>query len=239
MAGLARTEAITLSLAINAGLLALLALEDRRPVLRRMSSSTPIYLDIEPVFITAPVRRATTPPVHTTADRSARPLPQPFLGRASTPFVTPLPEDAPGAEPPSSSPLPTPTLQSPETTKNAGIDARWRVDGAVAGPSPLPVSCDLPHRLSRDARRRCEERWIGAEAVPAIPGTGDAERDAAFARQGARRLAAWEAQRAEPSRVNRSCENPNPVAGCADVDIRIDLFSSRDGFLPNLRKRRE
>ncbi|WEK38976.1 MAG: hypothetical protein P0Y50_10500 [Candidatus Brevundimonas colombiensis] len=111
--------------------------------------------------------------------------------------------------------------------------------GAVAGPRAPALSCDAPHRLSPDARRRCEDRWAGAEAVPVIRGTGDAGRDAAFARQGARRLAAWEAQRADPPRVDRSCENPNPVAGCADVDIRIDLFSSRDGFLPNLRKRRE
>lgn len=126
-----------------------------------------------------------------------------------------------------------------EATTDDGIDARWRVDGAVPGPRPPLLSCDAPHRLSPDARRRCEDRWAGAEAVAVMRDRGDAERDAAFARQGARRLAAWEAQRAEPSRVNRSCEDPNPVAGCADVNIRIELFSSRDGFLPNLRKRRE
>lgn len=132
---------------------------------------------------------------------------------------------------------PRPPLAEAKT--HDGIDARWRVDGAVPGPRVPLLSCDAQHRLSPDARRRCEDRWAGAEAVPAIRGTGDAERDAAFARQGARRLAAWEAQRADPSRVNRSCEDPNPVAGCADVNIRIELFSSRDGFLPNLRKRRE
>ncbi|WP_313011672.1 hypothetical protein [Brevundimonas sp.] len=143
--------------------------------------------------------------------------------------------DAPDSSGTATSPRPPLT----EATTDDGIDARWRVDGAVPGPRVPLLSCDAPHRLSSDARRRCEDRWAGAEAVAVIRGTGDAERDAAFARQGARRLAAWEAQRAEPSRVNRSCENPNPVAGCADVDIRIELFSSRDGFLPNLRKRRE
>lgn len=120
-----------------------------------------------------------------------------------------------------------------------GIDPRWRVDGALAGPRLSSPSCHALNGLAPDDRRRCEERWSGGESTPVIRGTGNAERDAAFARQGARRLAAWEGQRADPPRVRGSCEDPNPVAGCADVDIRIELFSTRDGFLPNLRKRRE
>lgn len=145
--------------------------------------------------------------------------------------------DAPNkGDPAMSAPPPTPMSQA---KADDGIDARWRVGGALAGPSLSSLSCNAPHRLAPDDRRRCEERWSGGESTPVIRGTGNADRDAAFARQGARRLAAWEAQRADPSRVRRSCENPNPVAGCADVDIRIELFSSQDGFLPNLRKRRE
>lgn len=124
-------------------------------------------------------------------------------------------------------------------TEEDGIDPRWGVDGALAGPRLYSPSCNAPHRLAPDDRRRCEERWSGGEATPVIRGTGNADRDAAFARQGARRLAAWEAQRADPPRIRGSCEDPNPVAGCADVDIRIELFSRQDGFLPNLRKRRE
>lgn len=53
------------------------------------------------------------------------------------------------------------------------------------------------------------------------------------------RLAAWEAQRAEPPRGDPPCETPHPMARCQGVNIQIDLFSSRDGFMPNLRKRRE
>lgn len=79
---------------------------------------------------------------------------------------------------------------------------------------------------------------LGQE-VRSIAGSGDAERDAVFARQGARRLAAWEAKRAEPSRGDPPCESPNPVAGCEGVNISVELFSTRDGVLPNLRKRRQ
>ena len=49
MAGLARTGAIALSLAVNAGLLTLLAVEDRRPPPRRVPGHSPLYIEIEPV----------------------------------------------------------------------------------------------------------------------------------------------------------------------------------------------
>ena len=42
MAGLARTGAIALSLAVNAGLLTLLAVEDRRPAPRRVPGHSPL-----------------------------------------------------------------------------------------------------------------------------------------------------------------------------------------------------
>lgn len=42
-----------------------------------------------------------------------------------------------------------------------------------------------------------------------------------------------------PARGDPPCERPNPVAGCEGVNVQVELFSSRDGFLPNLRKRRE
>ncbi len=149
--------------------------------------------------------------------------------------------DAPNrGDPATSAPLsPPPPSSMSQANADDGIDDRWRVGGALAGPRLSSLSCNVPHRLAPDDRRRCEERWNGGEAAPVIRGTGNAERDAAFARQGARRLAAWEAQRADPPRVRRSCEDPNPVAGCPDVNIRIELFSRQDGFLPNLRKRRE
>lgn len=58
MAGLARTGAIALSLAVNAGLLTLLALEDRRPAPRRIWRQAPLYIEIEPVIIRAKAHKS-------------------------------------------------------------------------------------------------------------------------------------------------------------------------------------
>lgn len=101
-------------------------------------------------------------------------------------------------------------------------------------------SFDCSALLDEIEREACRDRFARRiEGVPQIVGTGDAGRDALFARQGARRLVAWEARRGSPSSGDPPCETPHPVAGCQGVNIQVDLFSSRDGFLPNLRKRRE
>lgn len=101
-------------------------------------------------------------------------------------------------------------------------------------------SFDCSALLDEIEREACRDRFARRiEGAPRIAGTGDAGRDALFGRQGARRLAAWEAQRASPPSGDPPCETPHPVAGCEGVNIQVDLFSSRDGFLPNLRKRRE
>ena len=210
------------SVGLNAGAVALLCMTDVKLGVRPPSAgSIIVYLDDAwPTLARAP-KSASAPPLEETLAATRRP-------QAS-------PTDASDSGGTAMSPRQALT----EAATHDGFDGRWRVDAAVPGQRVPLLSCDAPHRLSLDARRVCEDRWADAEAVPVIRGTGDAERDAAFARQGARRLAEWEAQRADPSRVKGSCEDPNPVAGCPDVNIRIDLFSSRDGFLPNLRKRRE
>nr|WP_316629502.1 hypothetical protein [uncultured Brevundimonas sp.] len=212
------------AIGLNAGVVALLSMTDVGLRVRPPRAMPMIvYLDDAWPSLVRASRSPSERPLEKTLASSRR-------ARASHPLAS-------DGLAPAMSPRPTPPLNAVKA--DDGIDARWRVDGAAPGPRVPLLSCDAPHRLSLDARRRCENRWADAEAVRVIRGTGDAERDAAFARQGARRLAEWEAQRADPSRVKRSCEDPNPVAGCADVNIRIDLFSSRDGFLPNLRKRRE
>ncbi|SDQ30771.1 hypothetical protein SAMN02787020_0874 [Brevundimonas sp. 374] len=212
---------------LNAGAVVLLSMTD--PGLRARSlrpAPMIVYLeDAWPSLVRAP--RA---PLVTSSEAATRRA-QASQGEAPN-------RGDPATSAPPSPPPPPPSSMS-QANADDGIDDRWRVGGALAGPRLSSLSCNAPHRLAPDDRRRCEERWNGGEAAPVIRGTGNVERDAAFARQGARRLAAWEAQRADPPRVRRSCEDPNPVAGCPDVDIRIELFSRQDGFLPNLRKRRE
>lgn len=111
----------------------------------------------------------------------------------------------------------------------------------MAMPSHRPDANKSNQRLNPATlavERRIERSGDGMATTGRI-GSGDTERDAVFARQGARRLAAWEAQRAEPPRGDPPCENPNPVSGCEGVNVSVEPFSWRDGILPNLRKRRE
>lgn len=219
-AGLAAT-----AVGLNAGAIALLSLTDLGPRNRPLRSETMIvYLD------EAWPRLAPTPqPVADVADRPASATPLSDM----TPTTR---DDSPGSQISETAPASAPSISPAE---NDAIDARWRVGAVTPGSNGAILSCDAPHRLSPEARRRCDERWAKRENARAIAGTGNAERDATFARHGARRLAAWEAQRAMPARGDPPCDRPNPVAGCEGVNVQVELFSSRDGFLPNLRKRRE
>ncbi|WP_312686746.1 hypothetical protein [Brevundimonas nasdae] len=172
--------------------------------------------------------------------------PRPLLAYERTPTLERATAIAPARNGPADAPSPpattsaTASAPSPPAPDPSDIEDRWRVAPRADTPSLRILSCDAPQHLSPEFRRQCDDRRLRlASDARSITGTGDADRDAAFARQGARRLAAWEAQRADPSRVAATCESPSPVAGCADVNIQVELFSSRDGFLPNLRKRRE
>ncbi|MEN5363677.1 hypothetical protein [Brevundimonas intermedia] len=219
-AGLAAT-----AVGLNAGAIALLSLTDLGPRNRPLRSEPMIvYLDDAwPRLARAPQAAADV------ADGPASATPP----RDMTPTTR---DDSPGSEISETAPASAP---SASPAADEAIDARWRVGSVTPGSGAGILSCDAPHRLYPDARRRCEERWAGRENARAIAGTGNAERDATFVRHGARRLAAWEAQRATPTRGDPPCERPNPVAGCEGVNVQVELFSSRDGFLPNLRKRRE
>lgn len=219
-AGLAAT-----AVGLNAGAIALLSLTDLG------TRNTPLRSEPMIVYLDEAWTRVARAPL-AAADVADRPA------SAAPPrdMTTTTRDDSPGSQ------IVTAALTSAPLTnddKDDAIDARWRVGPVTPGSNNTILSCDAPQRLSPDARRRCDERWAGRENVRTIAGTGNAERDATFARHGARRLAAWEAQRAMPARGDPPCERPNPVAGCEGVNVQVELFSSRDGFLPNLRKRRE
>ncbi|MCS6627571.1 hypothetical protein N0B44_32175 [Roseibacterium beibuensis] len=80
--------------------------------------------------------------------------------------------------------------------------AAWQVrpstmgDRVGRGLRTSPVGCASPRLLTEAERAVCDDRF-GARAAAAAPieGTGNPERDAAFARQGARALAEYEARR--------------------------------------------
>ncbi|MDY6924889.1 MAG: hypothetical protein SWI22_13145 [Pseudomonadota bacterium] len=121
-----------------------------------------------------------------------------------------------------------------------GIDARrWRVRPGVTddrvgrGLRASALACATPALLGDEERARCDGRMAARAA--AIRGTGDRERDARLARHGARVLARYEERRAPLSGSDDPpCEKTGPVAEC-ELEIHVDLFSSIDGWLPNLR----
>ncbi|MBU1383999.1 MAG: hypothetical protein KJ916_04005 [Alphaproteobacteria bacterium] len=143
-----------------------------------------------------------------------------------------------------SAPLGQPTPLSPgdiaPDAPSAGIDAgTWRVrPGAIddrigRGLRASALACARPALLGGEERALCDRRM--AVRTAAISGTGDRARDARLARQGARALARYEARRAPLSGADDPpCDKTGPVAECA-VEIHVDLFSSIDGWLPNLR----
>ena len=92
MAGLASTGAIALSLAVNAGLLTLLAMEDRRPAPRRVPGHSPVYIEIEPVIIGAKARKAPAAAPQAQDERRA-----PVRPRAYDPRWTVRPSHSAGA----------------------------------------------------------------------------------------------------------------------------------------------
>lgn len=219
-----RAGLVVASVGLNAGLIALLSITDTRPGRPGPPAAAPLYLYIEPRPRLAQERA----PVRAMA--------------ASRTGVQGVVEDADGVPRPDSrsdSSMELSAASVPTPAPGDAIDSRWRV-GPGAPTRDLPLSCEESNRLSLEARRYCDDwaRRFAGTARP-IAGSGDVERDAVFARHGARRLAAWEDRRAEPRRGDPPCETPHPVAGCEGVNIEVELFSSRDGLLPNLRKRRE
>lgn len=213
----------TAATGLNLGVVTLLSIATLGEGRSRFERRPPLlFLEIEP----RPTLRN---------ERSRRPSPasSPASPKTSRRFTQ-------EAQPPPSAP---PTIAAPAPVGSpegaAGLSTAQRA--AIARSLRQGVSgCTTLPSLAPDERQACLERRMRlAQDAAAITGSGDAARDAAFARQGARRLAAWEAQRARPLSGDPPCETPHPRAGCEGVNIQIDLFSSRDGLLPNLRKRRE
>ncbi|MDZ4364416.1 hypothetical protein [Brevundimonas sp.] len=167
------------------------------PVVRNIDPP-PIYLDIEPRPLlpgetvrtprppAAPPRLSETQPERTADARQTTPaLDREDEQNPDTPVGRPS-DRAPGA------PAPSP-----------GLDDGWRVAPGGTRESVgrslrgSVVGCDMRNgRMSPAEQAICDERF-NADAGRAAPitGSGDAERDARFAREGAGRVARYEARR--------------------------------------------
>lgn len=214
-----------------------------RPPLRVVDASpAPIYLEIEP--------RPLLP--------EERPR-QPTMSAAPAAPARTTGQSRPGAAPTLAPALPTPPAPriarpapdgTPATASAQTIDP-WRVtpeSQAAATARVLrtsPAGCRAYDSLSRAEQVLCDEQFNERAAAAAerrpITGTGDAERDARFAREGARELQRYEAQRRPLGGgvgvlAPQDCPGSNFGTGCAGahLDSSMQMDSNR-----NIQTRRE
>jgi hypothetical protein len=167
-----------------------------------------------------------------------------------SPATSPVPVRPPRrALPPSRSPHPASTAgvpTSPTSSQPAADPAQpavagdWQVrpgdNPAAFHPRPRASACAARQWLTPEEQAACDTRFAErAASAPRIAGTGDADRDARFARQGARALAAYEERREVRASELPVCNKTGPVGDCG-VEIQVDIFSTVDGWFPNQQR---
>lgn len=173
MAGLARTGAIALSLAVNAGLLTLLMLEDRRPAPRRIWGQAPLYIEIEPVIIRAKAHKASAAVPQAEDQRRASVPSRDSVPARPAPTVTPT-SDRPAA----------PAYDPRWTVRpSQSPDAAWPTGNATRNGEP-----DCRPEMARSTQDRHVCRALAsaaADSSPPMVRSGDEERTAGFAKEAA------------------------------------------------------
>ena len=154
-----------------------------------------LYVEIEPrPLLAGETARVRPPPERAEAPPQALPDPgapalrsDPFQRREEDDDERPTPRlAAPGAPAPPAEVGTAPWRVRPETPG----------DRVGRGLRTSPLGCASPRLLTAAERAICDDR-LGERAAAAAPihGTGNAERDGRFAREGARALAEYEARR--------------------------------------------
>lgn len=219
----------TASVAINTALIALLSftalgIEGKVAV----PEQPPIYVDITPRPLLPDERPRTPAPAPATSDvttaaaQDARPALQTPSPLQQTPQdVRPSPIRPRIAAPaPQGAPVP-PDAWTVSPNDRAGAMSRVLRQGLIG--------CTTPQQLNAAERAHClQEAERRGRNAALIGGTGNPERDAAFAREGARRLAEWEARRRPLSGGvgvvgPADCVGSNFGTGCAGAQLNPSL----------------
>ncbi|MFA4900167.1 MAG: hypothetical protein WC563_11655 [Brevundimonas sp.] len=172
MAGLAKTGAIALSLAVNAGLLALLVVEDRRPTPRRGLGHSPLYIEIEPVIIGAKDRKAQASAPQAQHQRRAPARSRNSETAGPAPAVTPTSDHSAA-----------PAYDPRWTVRPSNLADAWPTRNAARNDGP---DCRPETARSTQDRHACRALASAAgETAPPMVRSGDEERTAAFAKEAA------------------------------------------------------
>lgn len=236
-----RTPALVAgSLLVHIAVLGLLGLRAVRPDLPASAPVILVQLEPRPLLPGEAPRLPQAPP-------SSRDIPAAGAATA-TPAPTPAPtprDDA--AETPVDAPVPRLASPLPSApARPADVDP-WRVRSRTLGERigqglrTRTPGCAIRDALTAAEQAVCDER-AAARVGPPLTGTGDPQRDARFAAEGARALAAYEARRRPLSAGvgvvgPADCVGSNFGTGCAgahlDPSLRPDatgpLRTRRDG----------
>lgn len=180
---------VAASLLLHAGLLGWIGLRTMGLGSTMIPAPEPtIYLQLEP----RPLLADETPrqPV------AARQIEAPPLARSVTPTLRTDEDDETPAPPSPRLAAPTPEAPPAPTDGFWAVHPRTLRDRVAQGLRTSPIGCAAEAVLSAAEREICDDRF-GRRAAAATPiaGTGNPDRDARFAREGARRLAEYEARR--------------------------------------------
>lgn len=191
-------------------------------------------------------------------DERPRPRPQPVQASAETAPTTAdsrpsffglrLPQPRPRDDEDETPSPPSPRAAAPGAPAPPASADPWQVrpetmgDRVGRGLRTRGPGCASPQMLSPEERRICEDRF-GERAAAAAPisGSGDPERDARFAREGAAALAQYEARRrplAGGTGVTGVQDGPGSNFGIGVAGAHLDQSLQPDSTR-NIRTRRD
>lgn len=154
-----------------------------------------ILIEIEP----RPLIREETPRPRL-APPQPTPATRPAVSGLANPIAPPRPREDEDERP--SAPAPRQAASAPAGTPAPAADDAWRLRPETTGQAVArslrtsPIGCANPSRLNSVEQAVCAERLgEAADRAPPITGSGNAARDARFARDGAAALAAYESRR--------------------------------------------
>ncbi|MFN3817032.1 hypothetical protein [Brevundimonas sp.] len=244
--GLARNRPLSAvvagSLIVHVAVLLMIGLRTGPDMSGYSAPPAPLYIQIEPRPLMAG-ETVREPPVTVIADPSDAPaLTREIRARALRNEIPDEDEERRRLEA-----LRLPLRPAPS---DQDVAPQWRVnpDGAsdqvARALRSSGVACNRPrNQMTAAERTACDERFAGPSDAPAIRGTGDRERDEAFARQGRANIARYDAQRAPLAGGAGvvgpgDCPGSNLGMGCAGAHLPdVPGVDMRQGAETPLRQR--
>ncbi len=206
-----------------------------------------VFVDIAPrPMLRDETARVRPTPSESTTDRLT--LPDQAAASEALPLRDPREEEQAQGVPSSPSPrvgTPAPGVPAPTGSAASGgwtVRPETQGDRIQRGLNNSVLACRTPQLLTPAEQARCDERMANAaNSTPEMRGSGDPETDSRFARQGAARLAEYEARRRPLSGGNGNVgvqEGPGSNFGIGVAGAHLDP-SLRPDSTTNIRTRRD